>query len=439
MAFDFGAALSSLGQIAPAMSEGAEIRRQRLADAARVSQQSQAAQDEHAARLAQTEREKQLTAQEGQNARRYLPISTKPERGEDGKYYMLFMSPDNKIERLPVQGNYDPNAEKLATLQSLGIDPKSELGKQYLLGIKPTTGQPSLRQLSDGTYAWVEKPDVGLPSGTVGGGAVPPVVPVMGANGKPVVGRMPLTETIRTGDHWVQGNDGKWYKVPTTTVTRRLSLGQTGAVGNVPSTGGRTSTPALATAPNPAGDANSPFPGGKYVGQGKLPASAEKVIITTQPVIDQTNALIKQIESLGLANNNQPGYLAKDYIAYRFGHASPDGTLGSQIAALSLGSVVDAASALQGSSRSITALKKAMEHTPNPLVDSPKLLHEKLLNINSRLNDMVNEARSGGQGQSVSQSPSAWEDNAVSADGKIKLGLRNGKWYNKATGKEYKP
>lgn len=435
MAFDFGAALSSVGQIAPAMSEGAEIRRQRLADAARVSQQAQAAQDEHAARLAQIEREKQLTSLEAQNAKKMTPLGEPIYDARDRKYYRVFLTPDNQLKRLPIEG-YDPEAEKAQNLQrandlitKFGIDPKSEFAEQVraqALGVKlPLSGIPRQVISPDGTVTVYD------PRNPTGGAA-----PVLDAEGKPLIAKTPPISTTSTSEyHWVD-NAGNVHATPTTRTTTKhfgapLAPGQPSTVAPVvPRTSSRVVSPA-----RPTGLIGSD----RIVGTGKLPAAAEKVIITTQPVIDQTNALIKQIESLGLANNNQPGYLAKDYIAYRFGHASPDGTLGSQIAALSLGSVVDAASALQGSSRSITALKKAMEHTPNPLVDSPKLLHEKLLNINSRLNDMVNEARSGGQGQSVSQSPSAWEDNAVSVDGKIRLGLRNGKWYNKATGKEYKP
>lgn len=434
MAFDFGAALSSLGQIAPAMSEGAEIRRQRLADAARVSQQAQAAQDEHAARLAQIEREKQLTALEAQNAKKMTPLGEPVYDARDRKYYRVFLTPDNQLKRLPIEG-YDPEAEKEQNLQrandiitEFGIDPKSDFAEQIRaqsLGVKlPLSGIPRQVISPDGTVTVYD------PRNPSGGAA-----PVLDAQGKPLIAKTPPLSTTSTSEyHWVD-TAGRVHATPTTRTTVKHFGNQ---MQSVPSAT-PSNTPRAAARNVPMTRPSGLIGNDRIVGTGKLPAAAEKVLITTQPVIDQTNALIQQIDSLGLAHNNQSGYLAKDYIEYRLGHASPDGTLGSQIAALSLGSVVDAASALQGSSRSITALKKAMEHTPNPLVDSPKLLREKLVNINSRLNDMVNEARSGGQGQSVSQSSSAWEDNGVSADGKIKIGLRNGKWYNKATGKEYKP
>jgi hypothetical protein len=156
--------------------------------------------------------------------------------------------------------------------------------------------------------------------------------------------------------------------------------------------------------------------------------------------MDQATKLIQNIDSYGLANNNTSGYLAKDYLAYKAGHAAPAGTLANDIAGLSLGSVVEAAAALSGSSRSIQALKLALVHTPNPWIDSPKLLREKLVTINDRLQDVVDEAKTAGQGapKTGSQAPTSWEQTATSTDGKTKIGLRKGKWFNIATGQEMK-
>jgi hypothetical protein len=395
MAFDFGAALSSIGQIAPAMSEGAEIRRQRAADAATVAQQAQAARDTHQARLAQTEREKALTQQETRNANRLIPLSTKPERGEDGKYYMLFAGPDGRPMRLPVEGNYDPLIERRATLKELNIPENSELGKTIMLGLKPSTSQPLLKQDAEGNFEWIEKPYQGLPS-SAPPGSPQSTQPTPGVIPTGVKGRTPPTGTTSTHVyHWVD-NAGNVHESPYTTTTKKQYGGAQGAgsTPSSPSTAPQAGGTRAAAAPKTPGLIGND----KIIGTGKLPATAEKVIITTQPVIDQTNKLIQRIDQLGLANDNTAAYLAKPYLYYKFGKASDPGSLGNDIAALSLGSVVDAASALSGSSRSIQALKLAMVHTPNPWVDSPKLLREKLVTINSRLNDMVNEAKTAGQG-----------------------------------------
>jgi hypothetical protein len=437
MAFDFGAALSSVGQLAPAMSEGAEIRRQRAADAAAVSQAATASQDTHEARQAQTAREQSLTKLDERNATKLIPLSTKPERGEDGKYYMLFADPaTGRPQRLPVDGNYDPSIEKRALLKSLNIPEDSDLGKQVILGIKPTAPQMQLKQDAQGNWSWLEKPGTGMPSST-SPTAAPPASPGVPA-GPGVIptgfkGRVPATDTTSSHVyHWVD-NQGQVHETPYTTSTHK---------------GGPSSTPQSVprgTPPRSPGVSPSVTPKSgligkdKIIGTGKLPASAEKIIITTQPVIDQTNALIKRIDDLGLANNNDRFYLAPAYAQYRMGKASDPGSLGNDIAALSLGSVVDATSALQGGSRALPALKLAMQHTPNVMVDSPKLLREKLVTINGRLNDIVNEARSAGNApqKTGSQSPNAWEQTATGPGGK-KAGLRGGKWFDISTGQEIK-
>lgn len=404
MAFDFGAALSSLGQVAPAMSEGAEIRRQRAADAAAVAQQAQGASDTHEQRQAQTAREQQLTAQEKQNAGRLTAISSKPERGSDGKYYMLFMSPDNKIQRLPVEGDYNPNAEKLATLQQLGIDPKSELGKQYLLNLKPepfgTTVDMDPQSPTYGKLVYYSK----RPQSDDGTGT-PPASPgaVPGPSGRAIGGRMPAALTpstsTRTFNHWLQDPTGKWYKVADSSTTTR-GPSQQPPIGAPLRGGGRYVPPTTTTQPTgqSAPPNASPFPGAKLVGQGKLPAAQTTALTQIQPVLTETDRLLNRITELGLQNNNTPGYLAASRLKYAMGIAAPEGELGANIADLSLGSLVEATSALRGSSRSLPALKIALEHTPNAWRDSPKMMYEKLSNIKRRLQDVVNEAKSGGAG-----------------------------------------
>lgn len=128
----------------------------------------------------------------------------------------------------------------------------------------------------------------------------------------------------------------------------------------------------------------------------QLGPGAENTISATQPILDQANKMIGDIERLGLQKNNTPFYLAPARSKYALGMASPEGTLGSDIAGLSLGSVVEAASALKGSSRAIQALQIAMQHTPNAWTDSPMQIHQKLTTIRDRLEDIVNYAKQYG-------------------------------------------
>lgn len=140
---------------------------------------------------------------------------------------------------------------------------------------------------------------------------------------------------------------------------------------------------------------------------GVLNSPAQTVITKTQPVLDQVDRLVSDIDRLGLQDNNDSGYLFTSMMKYKFGKASPDGSLGNDIAGLSLGSVVEAASALGGTSRSLTALKKALQHTPNPWVDSPKLMREKLVTIKERLQDIVHDANEYGRKRQPSTSGAA--------------------------------
>jgi hypothetical protein len=134
---------------------------------------------------------------------------------------------------------------------------------------------------------------------------------------------------------------------------------------------------------------------------------AQKTIIAASPVMDQINGLLKDIDDLKLGDNNKSAYLLPARAEYAMGHASPEGSLGKDIAGLSLGSVVEAASVLKGTSRSVLALKKALEHTPNPWVDSPKLMKEKLQTIQARLKDVMDDAyKYGKKGAAVGYGPS---------------------------------
>lgn len=125
-------------------------------------------------------------------------------------------------------------------------------------------------------------------------------------------------------------------------------------------------------------------------------ATAQGIIMKTTPVLDQVDRMTQDIDRLKLGGNNTPGYLASSRLKYSLGIASPEGSLGKDIAGLSLGSVVEAASALGGSSRAFQALQLALQHTPNPWVDSPQMIKGKLTEIRARLQDIVDEAKQNG-------------------------------------------
>lgn len=147
--------------------------------------------------------------------------------------------------------------------------------------------------------------------------------------------------------------------------------------------------------------------------------AAQGVVMKTMPVLQQADRMLQDIENLKLDKNNTPGYLAAARAKYALGIASPEGTLGNDIAGLSLGSVVEAASALQGSSRSIQALQKALVHTPNPWVDSPQLLHQKLTEIRARLQDIVNDAQKFGTKSGLPNAGKSAPKVVIGPDGSI--------------------
>lgn len=134
---------------------------------------------------------------------------------------------------------------------------------------------------------------------------------------------------------------------------------------------------------------------------GILSPAGQKVLMTTEPVVNQARKLEKIFDdNPDLKTNDTPGYLLLPYILYRLGYAS-DGPLQEEIAGLSLGSVIEAASVLQGTSRSISALRLAMVHTPNAKVDSPAQIYRKLHNdIIPRLDDVMDAAKKYGRKRS---------------------------------------
>src|SRR5260370_1082961 len=60
---------------------------------------------------------------------------------------------------------------------------------------------------------------------------------------------------------------------------------------------------------------------------GLLTPQAQKVLMTTQPVLDQVDRLLGDIDRLKLGNNNTPGYLFGSRLKYGVGMASDEGSL----------------------------------------------------------------------------------------------------------------
>lgn len=187
-------------------------------------------------------------------------------------------------------------------------------------------------------------------------------------------------------------------------------------------------------------------------GTGELTLQAQQVLTRSQPVLDQIGRIRKDIEDLGLKDNNTPAWvpgspLFLSWAQYKAGIDSPQGTLGKDIADLSLGSLVEATSALNaqgGGSRALPALMIALQHTPNPQTDSPRLILTKLANIQQRLEDVTREVKTEGTkhyrpeagGDPAPNNNSGYEHVATGPGGQI--GWRNGKWWYTATGKEFK-
>jgi hypothetical protein len=122
-----------------------------------------------------------------------------------------------------------------------------------------------------------------------------------------------------------------------------------------------------------------------------LSPAAQKVVMDTQPVLDQVNDLSKRLDPY--KDINTPGYLAADRTLYAMGMKSNvTGQLADEVANLELQRIVAAASVMKGSSRTIQALRIAMQHTPNVWTDSPALIKSKLDTIQARLSDVIGDA-----------------------------------------------
>jgi hypothetical protein len=126
-----------------------------------------------------------------------------------------------------------------------------------------------------------------------------------------------------------------------------------------------------------------------------LESWAQKSIATANPVLDQVNGLLKDLEPL--KDNNQAGYLAADRLGYAMGFGSKNGQLAADVSNIELQRVIGASRVLAGSSRAFAALQAAMVHTPNAWKDSPQLMYQKLQTIKSNIEGTIRDAELYGQ------------------------------------------
>lgn len=481
MAFDFGAFLSGIGQVAPAMSEGAEIRRQRAADAATVSQQAQAAADTHQARLAQTERERALTQQQN----RLIPLSDKPSRGEDGKYYMLFADPRTGMpQRLPVEGNYDPLIEKRQTLKSLGIPEDSDLGRQYLLGVKPTTATPVLRQNEQGDYEWIEKPGGRMPSAlpsNPNAPAGPGVIPTG------VKGRLPASATgsetdtdrtdpvtgLTTHSHSIRRPLGAPGTGPTPTPVRGGGSSPSGggspyaldANGQIPARPGlnenvRAAANSLLTNPI-ASDQDieaklRPMARSLAMKYGwqphvKLSTTERGAIQTDEQLIGFSNEVLPKIEQAGLKDANGPNDSVRGLQAwaeYKAGRIPSDPFYASIMPSVAAIGIAGAGPWVRIGRNKYT-FEVIQTHLPQPwqtparIYANTKWLHDNVIpssekSIMGRLMPDTAQSVVNNMAGKVTANP-ADQYEQLQSNGQVTVGLKGGKWYDTSTGKEYKP
>jgi hypothetical protein len=126
-----------------------------------------------------------------------------------------------------------------------------------------------------------------------------------------------------------------------------------------------------------------------------LGPTAQKTLMETAPVHDQIQDLMQQFDAT--KNDNTPFKHAADRAKYAVGISSQAGDAADTIAKLELTRVQGAARVLKGSSRAVQALNLAMKHLPNVWVDSDKLIHDKLSNLDDALQQIEDAAYTYGK------------------------------------------
>jgi hypothetical protein len=167
-----------------------------------------------------------------------------------------------------------------------------------------------------------------------------------------------------------------------------------------------------------------------------IPA-AQNVLTQIDPVLEQIEAAKQELESV--KNDNQNFYYAKDFLEYKLGK---DTGVSGLIANLSMAGILGASRILRGgASRTKAIFEEAQQHTPSVWKDSPKLIYDKLTQMEKSIisgkTALYEEGRRSGvpggpgpattpaQGQGQGQqTPSR---TATGPNGQ-KLGLINGQW-----------
>src|SRR5882757_50899 len=130
-----------------------------------------------------------------------------------------------------------------------------------------------------------------------------------------------------------------------------------------------------------------------------LGPTAQKTLMETAPVHDQIQELMQQFDAT--KGDNTPFKHAGDRAKYAIGISTQAGDAADTIAKLELTRVQGAARVLKGSSRAVQALNLAMKHLPNVWVDSDKLIHDKLSNLDDALQQIEDAAYTYGKKSGV--------------------------------------
>lgn len=200
----------------------------------------------------------------------------------------------------------------------------------------------------------------------------------------------------------VQDIDGQKVKM---TLGSSSTSSRTPYVNDKPTSGTTTGTgPTGNKLPAPPG-ANAPRPtssGGRVLGmnsstynksiENPYTAGAQKILEDNEPVLKSTSRAMAMLEKI--KDSNIPFTDAVEKLGYNVGMASEVSDL---INNLELGKVIGSARLLKGASRSMQALQIAMKHLPDVQKDSPRLMYEKLQNIQKNLNDISDAAKQYGQ------------------------------------------
>ena len=387
MAFDFGAALTSAGQIAPAWQDAQDIRAQRaIASQKALDEQRlralQLRSGQQDIQLAQS-RESRLSDQE-RRLNQPVPFG-EPHRDSEGKYFTYAMDPSKGIVRLPLEG-YDPLGEDQTNIASKKKMYEGILGRPLnpqeqdaLLGLKvPTTAnqKPQMKQGADGSFRWVYPPDPN--TGEVR------TAPVL-VDGKPYMGKTAPDVTTSYGTRTFQDANGNTFEIPDVRTTVRGNGGShAGAGPKVP----RGTTPAavpaisaLTGAQNPS----SPVPGARFLGKTKLSAQDKGTLETDQQLIPVMQGALKDIEAQGLTKANSitdKGKMLLAWEQYKHGFAptSPEGASLQQVAAIG----IMGAAPWMRLGRNRYTFQVIQQHLPQP-TDTPALAYSKIKWMNDHL------------------------------------------------------